>query len=476
MTPRYNQQSFTPAIQAFISEMRSWPWWSKFSAALFIRDFRELPVSSPHDIDLMMDSALQPTFLDLMQKKGREANLYCFHRLSATACTIILFDLSAISNGRAWVFFEIRDSIRVTRSRVLGAADIDIEMHPVSGLPVPSTPWQAFLEIFQGVRTGDIGKAEHVLDAAGIDPNGAGSIFRSILGLDLWFAERLSKCATELNQVAELIVVRSRKQTEKPKRLTLTRLNRFLFRNFYFYHRPRPLFFTIHGPDGVGKTTTCSEIEKILRRLPLPFVSFHHITSWKSRILESGIASVDRSRSYEGNAQRASLLHLILRWAYRQLPENIQGVYVLVQGYDMYLGKLNKIIYTEYCRDRIIFVDRYLYDLVAKNIIKGNGWLWIHHLFVTLARRPTRAFVLTDDAAAIYRRKQELTVTEIETYQALILKLTNHRHIATETLSVAGRSPANLARAIAEKILDDCNAAILVYMRKYSKDYEASNA
>lgn len=170
-------------------------------------------------------------------------------------------------------------------------------------------------------------------------------------------------------------------------------------------------------------------------------------------------------------------LHQLMRWVYRRLlPEAVQRAYVLVQGYDMYLRKLNGMIYSGYCRNGIMFVDRYIYDMATKNIIQGYGRGWIHRVFVQLARPPMKAFVLTDHAEAIRTRKQELTLDEIRSYQEIMDRLMSRRGVMLEQVNVGGRTPQAIAQEICQKILDDCSFALLVLLRTGKTEADISRS
>lgn len=457
-----SSQFFTPHIQNFFTGMGEWPWRTRFAAALFIRDFHDLPVGSPYDIDLMIDAALQGVFIAEVRRRASDCGLHSIVRQNSDTCFILLSDLDVDSVGRAWAFLEARARIRLAPALTLSAQDIEIVVDPVTGIPVPSLPWQAFLTVVQGVRTGKIDKAEKILRDTGVDANVARGLFRAKLGIDIAFEGELDKNLTTLRRIEGAIICRPPKG-DSPGLPMWSRLNRFLLRNFYPYHRGGPLFFTIHGPDGVGKTTTCSEVEKIFARLPLPFSSFHHITGWKHA---ERAAQKERIRSEgEQPPSQPGVMHRLARWVYRRLPESVQSAYVLATGYNLYLRKLNRTIFDHYCRNRIIFVDRYIYDLATKNVIEGQGWLWIHRIFVRLARRPIRAFILTDQPEAIHRRKQELSLEQIIVYQSIMDELTQRCGVNVEKVAVLGRSPQSVAQIIASSVLDDCSMNLLALLR-----------
>jgi len=432
--------------------------------ALFIRDFYELPVSSPHDIDLMMDSVLQGEFITRVRRQAAALGLHCIARRGPDVCFILLCDLDLESEGRAWAYLEVREKIRVAPSLTLSAKDIDVVADGATGLPVPSAAWQAFIIIIQGVRTGRIEKSTFNLQAAGVEANEARELFKSQLGLDVCFEGPLKESPNALSRI-EAIVPRAPGKADNKAAMPLNaRIIQTMRRELYFFSRPSPLFFTIHGPDGVGKTTTCAEITKIFDRLPIPFTSFHHITGWKRRNGSDTQTSMPDQKALADSKENINL-RWFLRRVYRSLPKSVQQAYVLAAGYALYLRSLNKLISETNRGAYVTLVDRYIYDMVAKNVIRGGSYSWIHRLFVQLAQRPIRAFILNDLPEAIRGRKQELTLSEITAYRSVIIALAKGRGVRVHDVEVTGRTPKTVAQLIAAIILDDCSHALLVLLR-----------
>ena len=460
----HQARPFTPALQAFFNEMQSWPWRTELGMALFIRDFHELPVSSPHDIDLMMDNDLQGAFIARVRGQAAALGLHCVARRGPDVCFVLLCDLDLASEGRAWAYLEVREKIHVTPSLTLSAKDIDVVVDDATGLPVPSTPWQAFMIIIQGVRTGRIEKSTFNLQATGINANDARELFKSKLDLDVYFEGALKECQNALG-IIEAVVPRVPGKADSRTAISIpARISELLRRNLFFFSGSSALFFTIHGPDGVGKTTTCAEITKIFGRLPIPFSSFHHITGWKRRKEPEKQASTPVQNAITGSQEQGGLRRFV-RTVYRLLPKPVQKAYVLAAGYVLYLRSLNKLVGEPDQSARVTLVDRYIYDIATKSLIRGEGYRWIHRLFVRLAQRPVRAFILNDLPEAIRARKQELTMGEITAYRSVIIALAKAHGVRVDEVEVTGRTPNAVAQVIATKVLDDCSHALLALLR-----------
>ena len=54
-----------------------------------------------------------------------------------------------------------------------------------------------------------------------------------------------------------------------------------LLRKVFFQKYNEPGLFTVLGPEGVGKTTTCGMVAEIFKNLPFPLLKFHHTGHWK---------------------------------------------------------------------------------------------------------------------------------------------------------------------------------------------------
>lgn len=457
---KLSEQHYTKPIQAFIADMANWSWDSQMPSALFIRDYANLPEKSPHDIDMMIDAEEQGIFLDHVAERASAFDLHYSIRRQKNVCFALVFDLDVSRPGRAWAFLEVRESIQISPSVALQTNKIAKEFDKKTGLPIPEKSWIAFLEMFQGLRANKLERAKETLANLGIEPNGFAEHFSSLTGNQIKHPLDFSEDGDDVSNLRDLIVLKKEKPDTPESLPYKTRLNRMIFKNAYYIHHAKPLLFTIHGPDGVGKSTTCREVEKIFARLPLPLCSHHHITGWKYPKPEA--LNTDASEIAESNKKaradwQPGSLHLFLRWGYRKMPQSLQSGYVLAQGYNKYLTNLNKLVFKEYCRGNITFIDRYIYDLATKNVIKKLGWQWVSTLFTRLARLPIRTYVLTDTDENIYSRKQELSLDEIRRYKTIMASVMKRRGASKKTIDLAGKSPETVAQIISKDILISCD-------------------
>ncbi|MGE0613931.1 MAG: hypothetical protein AB7O70_16445, partial [Hyphomicrobiales bacterium] len=377
---------------------------------------------------------------------------------------LLICDLDASAAGRAWAFLEIGERLQITENLAIEASQISVAAN--TSLPVPSEDWAAFLTVVQGVRTGKIAKAEAQLAQMGLAAELSRPLFRKFLDIDLDLSANLSQCGDALSKLQQVVKLKKRTPASAPLTENPARLLRRLLNRLYLVHRGQPLLFTLHGPDGVGKTTVCAEVERIFARLPLPFASFHHITGWKVARKKSGGQADGPARKGDPEWQ-PGIVHRSMRAVYRLMPQSVRELYVLVQGYHHYLAELSGLIYGHFRANRIMLVDRYIYDLTVKNIVAEVRPRWVHALFARLARRPARAILLTDEPEKIYQRKQELNVDEIKTYLLTIKALLKETHVSVETVDVAGRFPEAIARDIATRMLDVCAPSLLILLRAY---------
>lgn len=457
---------FTSAIQAFFRDAVAWPWAEDFPHALFIRDYEHLPEQSPHDIDLLIDKAHQKSFLAHVAKRAAAFDLCCVAWAKPEACFALIFDLDTSRDGRAWAFLESRDSIAIMPGYKVMAGDVEIVRDGPRGLPVPSRDWIAFLYVVQAVRKGRVAKMDARLKAHNIAPGDAADLLLRYTGVKPDFGETLADSVDTLATLRDrLDVVRPAKVRDSAPPPLRTRLSRYLSRRFYFIPTGRRSFYSIHGPDGVGKSTTCTEVKRIFARLPLPFESFHHITGWKYP--SEGTNANGREECSPEAEPRVGFVHKLLRTIYRRLPERAQQSYVAVTSYDLYLHKLNVLLDQKFRDGRIVLIDRYIYDLVVRNDLRGVGWGIIDRLFLRLARKPEVAFVLIDRADRIHSRKQELSVTEIESYMKTIQDYLASNRTPIRTINVEGLTPQRVAREVVDDILGNCQPRLMSLLRGF---------
>ena len=97
----------------------------------------------------------------------------------------------------------------------------------------------------------------------------------------------------------------------------------------------------------------------------------------------------------------------------------------------------------------IILVDRYLHDMWIKNKLQENGPVIIDYLYARLFRKPRLALMLNDRPENIIKRKQELSLEAIDSYQTLIAEALDKTKVNNTNIDVEGSS----AEQVAEKVI-----------------------
>ena len=446
-------KAFTKPIQSFFLDLENWDWKVKWKNVIFFRDFYDLPISSPKDIDLIIDSNIQKKFIDHIKEKTILFDLYCFSYKTLNNSHILIFDLNSDHDGRSWAYLEIRDKLVINKKADIFVKDINIEFKNNFKIPTPTKEWCSFFEIYQGIKTNNFKKMNNSIKKHKIKINDSKYIFENVLGIDLDYKKR----DILYKKISDNIIKRKKQKINK---LPLkTKINSFFFKNFYFIHFFNTTIFSTNGPDGVGKTTAISQIEQVFKKLPLNFVSHHHITSWKH--------PKDANEKFiEKNKFEVSFSHLILRFIYRNLlPISFQKNYGVIHGYHFYLSKLNQLIFKETKNNNIILFDRYIYDLGVKYIINKIGWQFIHKIFFNLARPMIRTYNLHDDPKSILTRKQELTIKEIEFYQKKMVDIGMKNDLNIKNIYVGKNGPKEIANLIVIDILNQCSENLFFLFR-----------
>jgi len=402
-------------------------------------------------------------FLAYVKTRAKAFDLCCVTWKANDSCFALLFDLNKNHEGRAWAFLEVRAAILLANNRCIRSSDIDIVRTGGSQFPIPSREWVAFLSILQAARKNYTGKMNSQLGAQNIAAREAAALFQRYTGVAAELGLSLEESTAALAIIRERLVLKGRGRQGATRFRLRSKFGQYL-RRFYFIHIGQLRFYSIHGPDGVGKSTTCAEINHIFARLPLRFQTFHHVTGWKR--LDNGPNGVGRGKESETPAANVSMLHKILRAVYRILPGCIQKTYVLATSYDLYLRQLNRLCSKN--SDQILLIDRYIYDLVTKNRLRGIGWNVVHWVFSGLARKPAIAFVLIDRPDRIRKRKQELSIVEIEGYMRELESWVKGHGTPTHVIDVEGKTPKEVAQQVTEKILMDCGAALMPLLRSAS--------
>ena len=231
---------------------------------------------------------------------------------------------------------------------------------------------------------------------------------------------------------------------------SFSRIICFIFEKvFRIIYCPRKFqnFISVQGADGTGKSTF---IEGLVNAISFFYVSdetkshvYHHRPSVLPNLgavgEKAGVMKEDKDFTNPHRAKPAGFISSFTRMTYYWL-DYVIGVFI----------KLRKDVQF----DKFTIYDRYIYDfLIDPHRSRINLPYWIRKVFTRLVPQPRIVFVLLTDAEIIYKRKQELTIDEINRQLGEFKKLaaSNKRFVVLD----ASKSPEELVdeamRIIIEK-------------------------
>lgn len=167
--------------------------------------------------------------------------------------------------------------------------------------------------------------------------------------------------------------------------------------------------FAVLAPDGTGKTTF---LDTLIEQMNHYYVNDlednrFHVYHFRPTILpnlgevgeRAGVMKQDTNFTDPHRSKPANPLSSLIRIAYYTLD---------------YIIGWQKCVRNDVHYDRYTVFDRYSYDLIVDPLrTKLNLPDWVRKFFVALTPQPKVVFVLDADPNVIYKRKQELTLEEI---------------------------------------------------------------
>lgn len=448
---------FSQSLRGFHESLASLRWQELAPSCVFVRDYEGLPLTAPFDIDVMAAahdlSACARAFTDTARANGLE----CIVQSASAGINILVLDLSHAPAHRTWAYYEVATHKRLTRDFVVTLEAMTIVRD--AGLPVPNGEWRFLINFLQALRKGDLDRYRAVLDECRSVSPDCLALTRNTLELsDTEIADIMAgRPSLQTWQDRLGVTVKAAKQAPPPRRWR-NRLRLYALRHFYFLPSKGLYIVTVHGADGVGKSTACDKVAAIFAGYPLDFEAFHHVTSWKKKAPPPA----------SGPQARVSLIRSVLRLGYRVAPEFIRDWWRAATGYHHYARKLNQRVYQGYLDHRIMLLDRYIYDMYLKQrILRAAGPLgrlvgWFNCMIM---RRPLCAVLLTDRPDDIIQRKQELNLDEIADYQRAMERLLRQLGPSHAVIDVGGRSRDDIARELARIILRTVGEDIMQLMR-----------
>lgn len=234
---------------------------------------------------------------------------------------------------------------------------------------------------------------------------------------------------------------------------TILNVIKFLLEKFYrIIICPRKFqnFISVQGADGTGKSTF---IEGLIKAIAFYYVSdeskshvYHHRPTILPNLGAAGervrVMKEDKDFTNPHRAKPSGYIISFIRMTYYWL-DYVIGVPI----------KLRKDVQF----DRFTIYDRYIYDfLIDPHRSRINLPYWLRKIFTKMVIQPRIVFVLLADAETIYKRKQELTIEEINRQLGEFSKLANSHKRFVEI--DASKSPEEMVdeaiRVIIEKFTE----------------------
>lgn len=166
-------------------------------------------------------------------------------------------------------------------------------------------------------------------------------------------------------------------------------------------------FIVVEAPDGTGKTTFINSLVTELRKYYVSEEGRFCIHHFRPSILpnlgavgeKAGVMKQDTDFTNPHRAKPAGKFSSFIRMSYYWLD---------------YLLGVPYLLRKEVKGERYTIFDRYIYDfIVDPRRARINLPDWMRKLFARMVIQPQIVFVLNADADVIYKRKQELTKSEI---------------------------------------------------------------
>lgn len=227
---------------------------------------------------------------------------------------------------------------------------------------------------------------------------------------------------------------------KKPWSTTL-KLVSFIFEKIYrvvYCPRKYQNFISVQGADGTGKSTFIDGLVDAIAFYYVDEKSKSHVYHHRPKVLPNlgaagekiGLMKEDKDYTNPHRARPGGVISSFVRMTYYWLD------YVIGVPF-----KLRRDVQF----DKFTIYDRYIYDfLVDPHRSRINLPYRIRKLFIRLVPQPRIVFVLLTDADIIYKRKQELSIVEINRQLGEFRKLAaSHKRFV---ILDASRTPEELVR------------------------------
>ena len=231
--------------------------------------------------------------------------------------------------------------------------------------------------------------------------------------------------------------------------LTVVRIFNFLSEKFYrIVYCPRNYqnFISVQGADGTGKSTFIEGLVNAIAFYNVSEESKSHVYHHRPTVLPNLGSVGEKARVMKEDTDFTN--------PHRAAPSGFIVSLVRMTYYWLdYLIGVPIMLRKDVQFDRFTIYDRYIYDfLIDPRRSRINLPYWVLKIFTKLVLQPRIVFVLLTDAEVIYKRKQELTINEINRQLGEFKKLANsHKRFVVLD---ASKSPEELVNDAMKIIIE----------------------
>ena len=142
-------------------------------------------------------------------------------------------------------------------------------------------------------------------------------------------------------------------------------------------------------------------------------------------------------------------------WWRRAIPGPFKMLVTSTFNELRYWRRINAILAEAATKRQLALADRYAYDRLVDIRLRRRPVIQRAVLRVVsgLMRRPTLTILLIDEAAAVYRRKQEQSISEIARYQDDLEALCRRLGAPLTVIPINGRNADEIARVVVDAII-----------------------
>lgn len=205
-------------------------------------------------------------------------------------------------------------------------------------------------------------------------------------------------------------------------------------------------FIAVEGADGTGKSTFIDGLANAIAYYNVSEVTKSHIYHHRPTILPNLGAMGEKAGIMKENKDFTN--------PHRRKPAgSISSFFRMIYYWLDYVIGVPLLLRKDVQFDRFTIYDRYIYDFIVDPFrSRINLPYWVRATFSKLVLQPRIVFVLLTDAEIIYKRKQELTIDEINRQLGEFSKLanSNKRFVVID----ASQTPEEMVEQAAQIIIE----------------------